>query len=357
MSTPTLQWQLTNRPKDTPTTTGDSPTWQLKRVALPVLKSNQLLVKTLYLSNDPAQRGWMSARAAADPSRFYATPVQIGEPMRARGICEVTESTDPKFKNGDLVLGQCGWSEQAVLNAAEAIPVSPLPGGLSNTHYLGALGSTGLTAYYGLVETARTKPIDVVVVSGAAGATGSMVVQIARKVIGCRRVIGIAGGEEKCKWVESLGADVCVDYKNPRGGDLNDALKQALGEGQYADVYFDNVGGYILDTMLLLMSNYGRVAACGAVSNYNNESNAYALKNTFRIVVNRIEIKGFIVFDFLHKRAEILDLYRRAIADGRISLDDKNETIVETKFEDVPATWMRLFEGRNQGKLVTKIVQ
>ena len=354
----TRQWQLVNRPVDLPTITGDKPTWQIKNVDLPTLKPTQVLVKTLYLSNDPAQRGWVSTKAAADPSRFYAPPVQIGNPMTARGIAEVVEAGDQAgpFSKGSLVLANVGWVEHAVVEAKDAIPVQPLPGGLSNTHYLGALGSTGLTAYYGLVEVVRTKPIDVVVVSGAAGATGSMVVQIAKKIIGCRRVIGIAGGPDKCKWVESLGADATVDYKNPAGGNLRDALKHTLGEGQYADVYFDNVGSEILDTMLTLMNNYGRIAACGAIDNYNNETNQYRLKNWFPVVVNRLEIKGFIVFDFLHKRAEVLDVYRKAIADKKITIDDKNETVVDTKFEDVPNTWFGLFKGQNQGKLVTKIV-
>ena len=299
--------------------------------------------------------------------------------MRAYGIAEVLESTasSGKFKNGDLIVGGCNWSEHAVLNAAECTPIVPLPNGMSPTHYLGGLGMTGLTAYYGLVEVARTKPIDVVVVSGAAGATGSMVVQIAKHIIGCRRVIGLAGGADKCKWVESLGADACVDYKNPPGGQLREGLKTALGEGQYADVYFDNVGGEILDTMLTLMVNHGRVAACGSIQTYNKDSDKYGLKNWFPVVVNRIEIKGFILYDFVQKRAEVLEVshyisicaccllhtdivdlkvFRKALAENKIRLDEQNETVVDTKFEDVPRTWFHLFEGKNQGKLVTKIV-
>ena len=353
MATQTRQWQLTNRPVNEPTTTGDKPTWTLKSIDLPALRDSQVLLKTLYLSNDPAQRGWMGRAASMEPGRFYTAPVGIGEPMRARGIGEVLESTSAQFKKGDHVLAGCNWAEKAVVDATACTPLPPLPTGLSMTHYLGALGSTGLTAYYGLVEVVRTKPIDVVVVSGAAGATGSMVVQIAKKVIGCRKVIGIAGGNEKCEWVKSLGADVCVDYKS--GGDMTKKLKDALGQGVYADVYFDNVGGEILDAMLTLMVNHGRIAACGAVSTYNNESGFGGIKNWFPIVVNRLEIRGFIIFDYLHKTKEVIEVFRQAIADGRLKIDEKNETVVDTKFEDVPQTWGYLFSGKNVGKLVTKI--
>ena len=187
----TKQWVLTNRPVDLPTTTGDTPTWTLQTHPLPELQPNQLLVKTTHLSNDPAQRGWMSARAAKDPSRFYAPPVQIGNPMSARGIATVLSSTSSDFKEGDAVIVQTNWSEHAVVDAKAAMKAAPLPGGLSMTHYLGALGSTGLTAYYGLLEIVRAKSTDVVVVSGAAGATGSMVVQIAKKLINCRKVVSL----------------------------------------------------------------------------------------------------------------------------------------------------------------------
>lgn len=295
----------------------------------------------------------MGRAASAEPGRFYTSPVDIGAPMRARGLAQVVASRSADFHAGDRVQAQTNWAEYAVVSATDALKLQPLPRGLSETQYLGALGSTGLTAYYGLVEVARAKPIDVVVVSGAAGATGNMVVQLAKKVIGCRRVVGIAGGPEKCAWVASLGADAVVDYK--AGGDMRAALQDALGPGVYADVYFDNVGGPILDTMLTLMTNHGRVAACGAVSNYNNDTAPSVVTNWFNVVVNRIEIKGFIVFDYLHKRKEVMEVFLQAVNDGRLKLDEKSETVVETRFEQVPQTWGMLFDGGNRGKLVTKI--
>ena len=190
--TTTSQWLFVAKPQGMATTTGSNPTFKLASVQLPSLKSGQVLLKTLYLSNDPAQRGWISPVAESD--RFYIPPVPLNTPMRAFALCEVVESQDSSIQQGVHVLVKSGWSEYIVVSARECQPAPALPGGLSETHYLGALGSTGLTAYYGLVEVANAKPSDTVVVSGAAGATGSMVIQIARQLLGCRRIIGIAGG-------------------------------------------------------------------------------------------------------------------------------------------------------------------
>jgi hypothetical protein len=187
----TRQWVLANRPTSLPVIDGPNATFTLKEAETGPVKDDHILVKTLYLSNDPAQRGWLSKME--DPSRLYVPPVQEGEVMRARGLAEVIESASSKFKKGDVVIATTGWAEKIVLPANEVQPAPQLPGGLSATHYLGALGLTGLTAWGGLTQVARASPEDVVVISGAAGATGSMAVQIAKKLIGCKRVIGIAG--------------------------------------------------------------------------------------------------------------------------------------------------------------------
>lgn len=192
--------------------------------------------------------------------------------MSAFGVGQVIESKSSKFSKGNLVLGSINWSEYSVLPAA-ALSLVEKVGDLSETHFLGALGLTGVTAYYGL-QVVRTGAEDAVVVSGAAGATGSMVVQIAKKILGCKKVIGIAGTDEKCRWVESLGADVCINYKS---ASFKKELKAAT-DG-YVEVYFDNVGGEILDLMLGRMKQFGRIAACGAISNYNNITDAYGIKN------------------------------------------------------------------------------
>ncbi|KAK0510255.1 hypothetical protein JMJ35_007649 [Cladonia borealis] len=353
MSTPThtKEWILTNKPTDFPQLSGPEPTFTLKTNPLPPLEDGKVLVKTLYLSNDPAQRGWITK--GVDPARLYVPPVPQGGVMRARAVAEVIESKNPKFKKGDKVLANAGWAEYA-LNDPQNLQLQPVQQleGVSVTHFLGAFGMTGLTAYYGTKIIARAGPGDTVVVSGAAGATGSMVVQIAKKMLGCKRVIGMAGSDEKCRWVESLGADVCLNYKKP---DFKKQLVEAT-EG-YVEVYFDNVGGEILDLMLSRMKKEGRVAACGAVSNYNT-SQPTGLRNWFEVITNRLEIKGFIILDFVAsgKVGEAMAEMVKACKEGKITVDESMETVVETKFEDVPKTWMMLFEGGNTGKLVTKLV-
>ncbi|KAI4248491.1 MAG: hypothetical protein L6R40_001052 [Gallowayella cf. fulva] len=349
----TRQWILTNKPTSVPTLSGPSPTFTLKTTPLPSLGSGYLFLQTIYLSNDPAQRGWISANV--DPARLYTTPVPTGSPMFARGICKVLKSGAAEWKEGELVIAMCGWSEYAVLEASKCQKIPSLEGmdGIGVTQFHGALGLTGLTAWYGLREIVKAGPEDAVVVSGAAGATGSMAVQIAKHIIGCKRVVGIAGGEEKCRWVKGhLGADACVDYKSPS---FKDALKKET-EG-FVEVYFDNVGGEILDLMLTRIKRHGRVAACGAVAEYNKDSEqGYGIKNWFEVVSNRIEIRGFIIFDFLAKAEEVTKELVKATREGKIKIDKGNETIVETGFEGVPETWMKLFEGGNRGKLITKIV-
>lgn len=351
LPTEARQWLLINKPTDLPVLDGPDATFKFETNPLPELSEDQLLLQPHYISNDPAQRGWISA--GINPDRLYVPPVPLNTPMRARAIATVLASKSSSFKEGDKVAATTGWTEYAVCNAKEAQPVKSVPD-LSDTHFLGALGPTGLTAYYGLVIVAGCTAEDTVIVSGAAGATGSMVVQIAKHIVGCKRVIGIAGGPGKCRWVESLGADVCVDYKTDK---FNEALANATPDN--ASIYFDNVGGEILDLCLTRMRRYGRIAACGAVSNYN-KSSPTGLKNYFEIISMRLEIKGFIIFDFVgqeggKKAAEAVELLRNAIKDGKIKVGDENETVVDTKWEDVPKVWMRLFKGGNQGKLITKV--
>ena len=198
----TKQWLLNKRPSDIPTYgSGDNDDLKLVTVDLPTLNEDQVLLQAKYLSNDPAQRGWMD-----DVERLYVEPVKLNTPMRARGLAEVVESKSDKFKPGTLVSANVNWTEYSVFDAKDVMPLPPLPEGMSVSHYLGALGGTGLTAYYGLVVIGEAKAGQKIVVSGAAGATGSMVVQIAKHIVGAKEVIGMAGSDEKCRWVESLGA-------------------------------------------------------------------------------------------------------------------------------------------------------
>lgn len=203
-------WIVSKRPHGTPTISGPDPTFTLTTRPLPdTLGPDQVLVKVLHLSNDPAQRSWINPTYPQE--RFYTKQVTEGDVMKSLGVGEVVESTSSEFKPGDHISGMMGWAEYAVLGSQDFIvPVKPLPNGLDETHYLGAFGLTGLTAYFGLVKIAEIKEGEGVLVSGAAGATGSMVVQLAKRVFGCKYVVGIAGTEEKCRWVESLGADRCA---------------------------------------------------------------------------------------------------------------------------------------------------
>jgi NADPH-dependent curcumin reductase CurA len=227
---------------------------------LPPLQPGQILVKVLFFSNDPAQRTWIKSVDDLPSDRHYVKPVDLNTPMQARGVCEVIESRSDALPKGTTILARVNWNEYAVLDAKDATPLSPLPNGLSFSHYLGVFGTTGLTAYYGVVVVGEAKPSHRLVVSGAAGATGSMVVQIAKKVrtpshgtwqdairiilrtrrqiIGVSEVIGIAGSDDKCKFVvDTLGADKCLNYRSPSF--FEDLTKATEG---YVDIYFDNVG-------------------------------------------------------------------------------------------------------------------
>ncbi|CAJ2512939.1 Uu.00g010580.m01.CDS01 [Anthostomella pinea] len=342
------QWLLAKKPTDMPQLDGPDATFKLTEKDLPEPKDGEIVVKAVYLSNDPAQRGWISPDI--NPERLYVPPVKEGTPMHARAISEVIESKSSSFKKGDWVFSSTGWSEYGVVPASSCQPAPELPGGMSRTHYLGALGGTGMTAWFGLTAVAQITKDDVVVISGAAGATGSMCVQIAKNIIGCKKVIGIAGTDEKCKWVESLGADTCLNYKK---SSFADDLTKATPE--FATVYFDNVGGEILDLMLTRMAKHGRVAACGAISNYNSsKERATGLKNWFEIISMRIQVRGFIVLDFMDKVPEAREVFTKALQEGKLKVEG-SEHIVECGFEDVPKTWMHLFDGTNQGKLITKL--
>lgn len=275
--TSTRSWILANYPQGTPTFSGsdDKATFKLVERPLRPLKPDQVLVKVLFWSNDPAQRGWIDPSIPAE--RLYTKHVEIGAPMASHGLAKVVTSTCDRLLPGTIVQGLVGWSEYAVLNESECTPRQPLPNGLSITHYMGAFGFPGLTAYYGLVVVGGAKAGNKVVVSGAAGATGNMVVQIAKNVsraaqsqaalvsslidlfqiVGCSEVIGIAGSDEKCRWVESLGADKCLNYKSPTFED--DLIKATDG---LVDVYFDNVGvsGYEMASSSTILTSTDRAA-------------------------------------------------------------------------------------------------
>lgn len=344
----TRQWVVNAHPTGLPTSTGPNPTFKLTESTLPELQDGQVLLKNAWFSNDPAQRTWIAQHD--DESRLYTAPVKPGHTMRAGSIAQVVESRAASLKAGDYVQGAAGtWTEYAVVDGADLSALPPLPKGLSLMHYLGALGLTGLTAYHGLVDVGKATADDVLVVSGAAGATGLMVVQIAKKILGVKRVVGLAGGEKKCAWVKKLGADDCVDYK---AADWKSTLaKAATG----STLYFDNVGGEILDVMLTRLEKHGRVISCGAISKYNDTGKSVGPENWFQIISMSLTVSGFIVLNYADKFPETRKVLRDAIEEGKLDISE-GEHVVDTKFEDVPKTWLTLFEGGNTGKLVTKLI-
>lgn len=298
----------------------------------------EVLVKVCYLSLDPAMRGWMRE------GRSYIPPVELGAVMRAGGAGEVLESRDPAFRPGDFVVGMTGVQEHAVLPAAQlsrADPgLAPLP------TWLGALGMPGLTAYFGLTEVGALKDGDTVVVSAAAGAVGSVAGQIA-KARGCK-VIGVAGGPDKGDWVRGpLGFDACIDYKSE---DVARRLRELCPNG--IDVYFDNVGGDVLDAALANLARGARVVICGAISQYNATGPIKGPSNYMSLLVNRARMQGFVVFDFAHRYPEGVRALARLIAEGRLKAI---EDVEGGGLEAFVPTLNKLFSGANLGKLVLKL--
>jgi NADPH-dependent curcumin reductase CurA len=294
--------------------------------------------RTKLISLDPAMRGWLN------DARSYVPPVGIGEVMRAGSIVEVTASNHPKYAVGDHVVGMFGVQSLVVSDGKGALKVDPSAAPLAT--YLGALGMPGMTAYFGLLDVGALKEGETVLVSGAAGAVGSMVGQIA-KVKGAR-VVGIAGGPEKCALlVDELGFDAAIDY---RGDDLRDALRAATPDR--VDLYFDNVGGDILDLALTRLNMKARVVICGAISQYNNESSMQGPSNYMALLVSRARMEGFVVFDYAKRYGEAAAEIASWIAEGRVTT---KEHVVRGGIDDFPETLQMLFRGDNVGKLVLEV--
>ncbi len=325
---------LNKRPVGTP----DAECWKIEiDKSKPELKHGEVLLKVNYLSIDPAMRGWMNE------GKSYIKPVAIGEVMRALGIAEVIESKSSDFVKGDFVSAGVGVQEYAVMPATELVKVDgkslPLPA------YLGTLGMSGLTGYFGLLDTGQPVVGETVVVSGAAGAVGSVVGQIA-KIKGCK-VVGIAGGKEKCDYVvNELGFDACVDYKD---ANLRKNLLTACGGG--VDVYFDNVGGEILDTVLTIINKKARIIICGAISQYN-ATELKGPKNYMSLLVNRARMEGIVVFDNAANYGKAIFQMVQWVKEGKLNINYHEETGGVLAF---PEVLMKLFAGENTGKMVLKV--
>ena len=300
----------------------------------------QVLVRVQLLSCDPTQRGWLYGDT-------YMPGVAIGEVMRSAGAGRVVASRHPGFAEGDTVLGLLGWQDFAVIAPDGVWPLTKLPPGVPLERALGVLGLNGVTAYFGLLEIGRPQQGETVVVSGAAGATGSVVGQIA-KVKGCR-AIGIAGGGEKCRWLtEVAGFDAAIDYKREN---VVERLAALCPGG--VDVFFDNVGGEILDAALASLAMRGRVVLCGAISGYNDLDHMVGPKNYLMLLLRRGRMEGFIVFDFLDRQHVAVEALAGWVAQGRI----KDSVDVQTGLENAPATLRRLFEGKNLGKQLLRVAE
>ncbi len=319
--------------------------WQLTEEPVGELPPGGVLIKTLALSLDPAMRGWMNE------GKSYIPPVGIGEVMRAGGIGVVLASQHPGFAVGDHVTGGPGVQEYCMLSpeAAKRSGLAKIDLRMGSvTQWLNVLGMPGMTGYFGLMDVGQPKEGDTLVVSGAAGAVGQTVGQVA-KIKGCR-VVGIAGGAAKCEWVvKELGFDACIDYK---AGSVRDGLKTHCPKG--VDICFDNVGGDILDTVLTRINRKARIIICGAISQYNATEAVQGPKNYLSLLVNRARMEGIVVFDYA-------DRYHLAIAemagymkDGRMK---SREDVIRGSVADFPATLTKLFTGENFGKLVLQLAE
>ena len=325
------QVKLAKRPVGMPT----PDVWSIEQHPIPTAGEGEFVVKQLYVSLDPAMRGWMN------DAKSYIAPVQLKDVMRAGSVGKVIESNHPKFKVGDYALGTGGVQQYALTNGKGWIKVDEKIAPLS--YYLGLLGMPGYTAYFGLLNVGAPKAGETVLVSGAAGAVGSIVGQIA-KIKGCRAV-GIAGGPEKCKYVvEELGFDACIDYKNES---VYAGIKQHCPNG--IDVYFDNVGGEILDLALARINRKARIVICGAISMYNQD--VVGPKNYLSLLVHGARMEGFVVFHFADQYAKAAMELGQWHFQGKL----KTKEFIVEGIDQFHETFLRLFSGKKMGKLVLKV--
>jgi NADPH-dependent curcumin reductase CurA len=331
------QFRLAARPVGLPKPTD----WQMTSETVRDIGDGEIVVKALYLSLDPAMRGWMNE------GKSYIKPVGIGDVMRAGGVGVVVASKSPKFAVGDYVSGSVGvqryWVGAADDKYGAFFKIDPTMAPLPT--WLNTLGMPGMTGYFGLLEVGQPKAGETVVVSGAAGAVGQTVGQVAKQ-LGCR-VVGIAGGKDKCDFVvKELGFDACIDYKD---GDVRAGLKEYCPNG--VDVYFDNVGGEILDTVLTRINMRARIVICGAISQYNNTAPVKGPSNYLSLLVNRARMEGIVVFDYADRYHLGVAAIGKWLKEGNFK---SREDVVEG-LENFPDALLMLFTGKNFGKLVLKV--
>ncbi|HKA51709.1 MAG TPA: NADP-dependent oxidoreductase [Candidatus Dormibacteraeota bacterium] len=326
------QWLLARRPQGM--VSADD--FHLVEQPIPELSDGQVLVRNLYLSCDPAQRGWIGHDT-------YLPAVKLGDVMRSIAAGEVVESRHRRFESGQVVQGILGWQDFAVVNPDSSMLTPVLPG-VPIDASLSVLGLNGLTAYFGLLEIGRPQPGETVAVSAAAGATGSAAGQIAL-IKGCR-VVGIAGGSDKCRYVSELGFHAVIDYK---AEDVSERLRETCPNG--IDIYFDNVGGDMLNAALARLAMRGRVVLCGAIARYNDTAPSPGPSNYLSLAVQRGRMEGFIVLDYYDRASEAIPVLYGWMNEGKL----KYRTDVVHGLENAPAALARLFNGENQGKQLVKI--
>ncbi len=328
------QWILDARPVGN--LTGKEFRWH--EAPIPNLPDGQVLVRNLWLSFDPTQRGWMSQDS-------YMPMVPLGEVMRAFSVGQVIESHHPEFKPGDLVQGWFGWQDFAASDSRSLGGMRKLPPGVAPNMALSLFGITGNTAYFGITDVGQVKSGETVVVSGAAGSTGSVAGQIA-KIKGCR-VIGTAGGKEKCDWlVKVAGFDAAIDYKSE---DVGSRLSALCPNG--IDVFFDNVGGVVLNEVLARINLKARIVLCGAISRYNETVLPPGPSNYFNLTPKRARMEGFIILDYIPRFPEAIEALSLWQREGKLVQKED----VAVGLENAPRTLMRLFTGENFGKQLLKI--
>ncbi|HEX4331327.1 MAG TPA: NADP-dependent oxidoreductase [Usitatibacter sp.] len=333
MTTMNRQARLAARPVGTPKPSD----WKFVDEPVRDPGDGEFLVKVTHISLDPAMRGWMNE------GKSYIRPVAIDEVMRAGSAGRVVASKNPAFKDGDEVAGNFGVQQYAISDGKGVRKVDTKFAPLER--YLGALGMPGMTAYFGLLDIGKPRAGETVVVSGAAGAVGSLVGQIA-KIKGCR-VVGLAGGADKCAYLRELGFDAAIDYK---AEDVKAALKSHCPDGIH--VYFDNVGGDILDAALARIALRGRIVICGAISQYNNTTPVKGPSNYLSLLVNRASMTGMVVFDYAERYGEAAKEMGGWIAAGKLHA---KEDVVKGSIDSFPETLLKLFKGENFGKLVLAI--
>lgn len=328
------QWRLVRRPRGMVKETDFS--WTEDPV--PDVGEGQVLVRNLYLSIDPTQRGWMARDT-------YIPAMAIGDVVRSFGVGQVVGSRHEGYRPGEIVQGGVGWQDYLLTDGGGLLPIAKLPKGVDIPLAMSVLGLTGITAYFGLLEVGRPRAGETVVVSGAAGATGSIAGQIAR-IQGCR-VVGIAGGPDKCAWLTGeAGFDAAIDYKTER---VDRRLAELCPEG--IDLFFDNVGGEILDAALANLAMRGRVVICGAISVYNEKTPPPGPQNYLSLLVHRGRMEGFIVLDYMERASEAVAALAGWVREGKL----RYEVDVQEGLEKAPDALLRLFAGKNRGKQLLKI--